>query len=165
RLALARAGLACPSAILADDRGAPRTPGDLIVSISHKENVAVALVARAGGAARIGVDVEHDRERRHDIATRVLTAAERSEIAGLADRQHAREVTVRFSAKEAVYKAIDPFVRRYVGFHEVEVTPHPDGTASVAPALAEGPFTIDATWRLFDGLILTTARVSPSGTS
>ena len=51
----------------------------------------------------------------------MLTEAEQAEIASLAERDRAREVTVRFSAKEAIYKAIDPFVRRYVGFQEVEV--------------------------------------------
>jgi 4'-phosphopantetheinyl transferase EntD len=162
RVALARAGLACPTALLADDRGAPRTPGDLLASVSHKESVAVALVAPADGTARIGVDVEDDRARKHDIARRVLTEAEQSEIAGLPDRDRAREVTVRFSAKEAIYKAIDPFVRRYVGFHEVAVTPLPGGDARVTPMLRpdEGPFDVAATWRKLDGMILTTARVT-----
>jgi 4'-phosphopantetheinyl transferase EntD len=167
RVALGRAGLACPMAILADERGAPRMPRDLLASVSHKESVAVALVARADGDARIGVDVEHDRDRKHDIAPRVLTEAEQAEIAGLSGRDRAREVTVRFSAKEAIYKAIDPFVRRYVGFQEVAVTPLPGGDASVIPMLRpdEGPFDVAATWRVFEGLILTTARVSLSGTS
>jgi 4'-phosphopantetheinyl transferase EntD len=163
RVALGRAGLACPSAILADERGAPRTPEDLLASVSHKDSVAVALVARAGGAARIGVDVEHDRERRHDIASRVLTDHEQAEIAGFSERDRTREVTVRFSAKEAIYKAIDPFLRRYVGFDEVAVTPLPGGEARVIPMLRadEGPFDVAATWRVIDGLILTTARVTP----
>jgi 4'-phosphopantetheinyl transferase EntD len=74
---------------------------------------------------------------------------------------------VRFSAKEAIYKALDPFVRRYVAFEEVQVSPRPGGDADVVATLrpAEGPFVIAATWRVLEGLVLTTARVSPSGTS
>jgi enterobactin synthetase component D len=168
REALARAGLACPSPVLADDRGAPRLPASVRGSISHKETIAVALVAPDGGA-RVGVDIEIDQARRHDISRRVLTAGERDEIAGLSERDRAREVLVRFSAKEAIYKALDPFVRRFVGFDEVQVSPLAGGSARVVSALrsGEGPFAIDVSWRRFDGLVLTTARVavSPSGTS
>jgi 4'-phosphopantetheinyl transferase EntD len=76
----------------------------------------------------------------------------------------AREVLLRFSAKEAIYKALDPFVRRYVGFLEVEVTPRPDGTADVRSQLPEASdgaraFAIDVRWQRFAGLVLTTARV------
>jgi phosphopantetheine--protein transferase-like protein len=113
------------------------------------------------------VDVETDVERKHDIARRVLTDAERDAIVGLDDRARARAITVRFSAKEAIYKALDPFVRRYVAFDEVAVSPLPGGDARVVATLraGEGPFAIAATWRVFDGLVLTTARVSRGGTS
>jgi enterobactin synthetase component D len=162
RLAVERAGLACPSPVLADDRGAPRMPAGLRASVSHKESVAVALVALAQGQARIGVDVEIDTARKHDITRRVLTVEEQVEIAALGPREHEREVLLRFSAKEAIYKALDPFVRRYVGFDEVAVTPLPGGSARVAATLrhGEGPFAFAVTWRIDDDRVLTTARVT-----
>ena len=40
------------------------------------------------------------------------------------------EVLLRFSLKEAIYKAAHPILQQYVGFQEAEVTPHSDGTAS-----------------------------------
>lgn len=160
RQALAREGLDAPP-VLADGRGAPMLPPGVAGSISHKEALAVALVAREG-PARVGVDVELDAPRRIDIASKVLTDAEARELATLDARARAREVLLRFSAKEAVYKALDPFVKRYVGFQEVAVSPRPDGGAAVEPRLraGEGPFAIDVRWRRFDGLILTTARVA-----
>jgi 4'-phosphopantetheinyl transferase EntD len=90
-----------------------------------------------------------------------LTGRELAEIAHLSGEERGREVLLRFSAKEAVYKAIDPFVRRYVGFLEVEVSPRPDGSAAFASLLpiGEGPFVVDVRWRRFDGVVLTTARV------
>ncbi|HMG57415.1 MAG TPA: 4'-phosphopantetheinyl transferase superfamily protein [Kofleriaceae bacterium] len=70
-----------------------------------------------------------------------------------------RGVTLRFSIKEAIYKAIDPYVRRYVGFTEVELELDPAGDAvAVTTAL---PFAIAATWREHAGHWLCTAHAVP----
>ncbi len=167
RTALRHAGFPAP-AVLSDDRGAPILPSGVVGSVSHKEHVAVALVARAqpGSTARIGVDVELDVSLRIDIARKVLTDDERAELAALAETERMAQVRLRFSAKEAIYKALDPFVRRYVGFHEVSVRPLPDGRSQVQTHLppTEGPFDVEVRWLRRDGLVLTTARVS-SGAS
>jgi enterobactin synthetase component D len=167
RTALLQMGLPAP-AILVDDRGAPILAPGVVGSVSHKEHVAVALVARAepGSTARIGVDVELDVSLRIDVSRKVLTDDERAELATLSEPERLAEVRLRFSAKEAIYKALDPFVRRYVGFHEVSVRPLPDGTSHVQLHLppAEGRFDVEVRWLRHDGLVLTTARVS-SGAS
>jgi len=161
RQALARLGIDAPP-VLPNDRKAPGLPAGIAASITHKEGVAAALVAREP-VAQVGVDLELVVPRTYDIARRVLTADELAEIASWSDADRDQEVLLRFSAKEAIYKALDPFVRRFVGFQEVSVRPRPDGGATVRAALArgEGPFTIDVTWRRFDGVVLTTARVQP----
>jgi 4'-phosphopantetheinyl transferase EntD len=169
REALVRVGIApdaAARAVLPNDRGAPDLPAGISGSITHKETVAAALVAFEPHA-RVGVDLEIDASRSTDIASHVLTADELAAIAHLADDERSREVLVRFSAKEAVYKAIDPFVRRYVEFREVEVFPHADGSARFVSRLppAEGPFAVEVRWRRFDGVILTTARVERAGAS
>jgi 4'-phosphopantetheinyl transferase EntD len=163
RLALERAGLDVPP-VRVDDRGAPALPHGIAGSISHKEELAVALVALEPGGARLGVDLEGDRPRPIDISARVLTPDELREISHLAPADREHEVLLRFSAKEAIYKALDPFVRRYVGFHEVSVSPRADGTAEVRPRLAEKTsFAIDVRWRRVEGAILTTARIERAG--
>jgi 4'-phosphopantetheinyl transferase EntD len=161
--ALERSGAAA-GAIFADDRGAPALPAGIVGSISHKNDLAVALVAR-GTSARVGVDIEADAARGRDIASIVLAADELAELASLASPERAREVLLRFSAKEAIYKAIDPFVRRYVAFREVSVSPRADGSAEVrlrlaAPAPA---LSIESRWTRRQGFVLTTARVTPIG--
>jgi enterobactin synthetase component D len=163
REALARAGVA-PVAVTSDARGAPVLPAGVAGSITHKEGLAAALVARES-SARVGVDVELDIVRAQDIASRVLTLDEIIEVAQLDASARAREVLLRFSAKEAVYKALDPFVHRYVGFREVAVSPLGDGTARVTAGLPghEGRFAIEVRWRRFDGIVLTTARVERAG--
>lgn len=134
--------------ILADDRGAPIVPAGFVASVSHKGRWAAALVAPDTGA-RIGLDLELAAPARQDIAPRILTARE---LAQLPDR--GRAVTLRFAIKEAIYKAVDPFVRRYVGFQEVELDFAGD-LVTVASAL---PFAIEAAWREVDGHWLATAR-------
>ncbi len=125
--------------ILADDRGAPILPEGLVGSISHKDCIAVALLADAADG-RVGVDVELDVDRPIDVARRVLTNAELDAIAGLDARARARAVLRRFSVKEAIYKAIDPFLRRYVGFREVEPdAADPRRFVFIAPAVAGEP--------------------------
>ncbi len=165
RRALGLAGLDAP-AVLADARGAPVFPPGIAGSISHKETLAVALVTGAAShnAWRVGVDVEVDAPRAVDIASRVLTDDEVSEVARVEGPSRAREVLVRFSAKEAIYKAIDPFVRRYVAFKEVAVTPLPGGAADVRLHLpaSEGTFEVEVRWLRWERFVLTTARVARS---
>jgi len=158
RQALTLAGIDAP-AVLPDERGAPVLPAGTVGSVSHKAALAVALVAR--GSARIGVDVELDGVLRQDISSHVLTDAEAAELAAFVGTARAREVVLRFSVKEAIYKALDPFVRRYVGFKEVSVKPLPDGRAAVASHLpaTEGRFAIAVRWIRWEQYVLATARV------
>jgi enterobactin synthetase component D len=137
------------SPILADDRGAPVLPAGWVGSVSHKGERGAALVAPVS-AARVGVDLELAQPSRQDIARYILTRREQ-ELLG--DR--GRGATLRFSIKEAIYKAIDPFVRRYVAFTEVELDVTDEGIALVTSRL---PFEIETTWQERAGFWLTTAR-------
>jgi len=141
-------------AIHANDRGAPQLPPGWVGSISHKRGLAVALAAPDRGWA-IGVDVELDAPPRSDISRRVLTPAELDQIAPLPPDERSRMIMLHFALKEAVYKAIDPYLRRYVGFLEVAVAPATDGTATVASDL---PVAVEAAWGRVEGLIVCTAR-------
>jgi enterobactin synthetase component D len=96
-------------------RGAPDLPAHLVGSISHKDTVAVGLVAHARGDA-VGVDVEIDRAPRTDIGRMILRDEERAEVEALSPDDRVLETLLRFSAKEALYKALDRYVGRYVGF-------------------------------------------------
>lgn len=136
-------------AIASDDRGAPVLPAGWVGSVSHKGARAAALIAAAGDGF-VGIDLEVAAAPRGDIARRILTAREQ---AALADR--GRAVTRSFAIKEAIYKAIDPYERRYVGFLEVELEFAADGGVAVRSPL---PYAIEATWREHAGHWLATAR-------
>ena len=167
RAALAAVGVEAPDPMLSTSRGAPLVPAGAVGSVSHKRNIAVALCARESRPhATIGVDVEDSRPLRTDIASRVLTAEELAIIPASGPERHA-SVLLRFSAKEAIYKAVDPWVRRFVGFHEASVACAPDGvlTGRLALAAGEGPFSVElhrARVEDEEGLILVAARVRPT---
>ena len=122
RLALHREGLTV-GPVLPGPRGAPhlRDLPAVSASLSHKESVAVALVEVHARGSRVGIDVELDRPLRFDLSKRVLTDEELAELGSLAPEARSGFVVRRFSAKEALYKAIDPFLQRYVGFREVRL--------------------------------------------
>jgi 4'-phosphopantetheinyl transferase EntD len=145
-----RAALGEDVEILSDDRGAPVLPTGWVGSLSHKGDLAAALVAPDAGA-RVGIDLEHARASTQPIERHVLGERERAVITGA-------RVTLAFAVKEAIYKAIDPFVRRYVAFTEVELSLGDAGVCEVTTAL---PFRIEAWWCEHEGYWLATAVVSP----
>jgi 4'-phosphopantetheinyl transferase EntD len=167
RLALGRAAAAlgaAAGALLPDAAGAPQLAAGLVGSVSHKTELAVALLDRADGWSR-GVDLEALAPPRERIARRVLTEAERAGVDALAPAARWEAILLRFSLKEALYKALHPFVRRYVGFLEAELAPEADGSCAAALRLTggEGPFVVEGRWLRRGDWLLTTCRVRRPG--
>lgn len=143
-------------AIVPDERGAPTLPAGYTGSVSHKGAHAAAIVApREGGL--VGLDLERAAPPRSDIAPRILTPRELAALPTADER--GRAVTLRFAIKEAIYKAIDPVVRRYVGFQEVEVdVAEARACCAVTSAF---PLAVEASWLEHAGHWLATARAVP----
>jgi len=127
-------------------RGAPVLSNGIRGSISHKRHVAVALVqtgpcSPVGG--RIGVDIEdlHPTRYKGRLAQRVLLEEEVDKLGSLESTGLTKdqEVLLAFSFKEAVYKAIDPFLERFVSFQEVVASFSPDGSCSARMVAPEFP--------------------------
>ncbi|MCB9662530.1 MAG: 4'-phosphopantetheinyl transferase superfamily protein [Alphaproteobacteria bacterium] len=148
--------------VLPDPRGTPTLEGDWVVSVSHKTTLAVGMAARAADGT-LGVDLEDRLPERLRIADRVLRPAELAALADLPPHRAWQALLLRFSLKESIYKALDPYVRRYVGFHEAEVDVGTDGRAGVFLHLAqgEGPFAVDARYTWLPGRVLTSVRIRP----
>jgi enterobactin synthetase component D len=173
RAALSDLSLDVPP-ILSTPRGAPLLPAGARGSISHKKGLVVALAARAGdgdGAWHIGIDLERIVPGHSGIARYVLRPEERARLPAGDDPRRVEELLFAFSAKEAIYKALDPFLGRYVSFHEVAVERRADGAASATlhlkggaagapPSEAPPRFDVDVRWLRHEDFIVTTARVS-----
>jgi enterobactin synthetase component D len=157
--------------ILRTARGAPVLPHAVAGSVSHKHDAALALMAprsavAAGGSLHVGVDLEHRPTARDlarpSIARRILTAWELDALSALdTDLLAQRErVILSFAIKEAVYKAIDPTVQRYVRFTEVALQFSDDGLVSVSlllPELTTGQIMVRAQYSLDERWIVATA--------
>jgi phosphopantetheine--protein transferase-like protein len=138
--------------LLHTGRGAPHLPAGIAGSISHKRRRAIAIAAAEPGL-HLGIDLEERPTvaslERPSIARRILTERELDALASLDALAHREATLLHFALKEAVYKAIDPTVHRYVRFTEVELDVHPDGRARVTLLLPEtviSPLHVDAHW-------------------
>jgi len=153
-----------PPQILSTERGAPDLGPRLVGSVSHKRTLAIGMVARPISGS-LGVDLEEYAPERPSIEEHILRPEERDDLSGLpADRKWIALV-LRFSIKESIYKALDPHVHRYVGFHEARVRPDLQGGADVDLFLknGEGPFEVDARYAWLSGRLVTSVRIRPGG--
>jgi 4'-phosphopantetheinyl transferase EntD len=165
--------------LLRTPRGAPTLPPAVRGSVSHKRTRAVAIAGPARAPdGHLGIDLEArpdpsrwsatdaaHRARGDALARRILTDRERvllhEDTGAAGDALRLREaLLVRFAIKEAVYKAIDPLVQRYVRFTEVEVDLARDDTARVRlllPELSDGRVEVTASWQCDDHWIVAIA--------
>jgi 4'-phosphopantetheinyl transferase EntD len=136
--------------ILRDHYGAPELPADITGSISHKDDLAVG-VAALDTRGRVGVDIERcTNKSAFQLQRRILTEGEKQRLGQLPTVSEEEEVLLRFSFKEAVYKAIHPVLQRSVEFTEVETDPLADGTAKLTFLLKTGEvFRYHASWQRY----------------
>ena len=183
---------AVPSAasapLLRGPRGGPVVHPSASGSISHKRTRAIAIAAPAFADAdvdrvrHVGIDLElrptaASLERmqgdpqggtHRSLAERILTAREQRALHGLDTFAHRDATLLRFALKEAVYKAIDPWVQRYVRFTEVELDLSPAGDAGIAvvtlllperpPLIVTAAWWRDETWITATAMSEHTAR-------
>ena len=117
-------------------------------------------------SGHIGVDIEKcHNNAAHKLQKRLLTGMEQETLGKLMLSQNLcignqdysiqselvsieEDVLLRFSFKEAFYKAINPYLQRFVKFSEAEIYPAADGTAIIRFCLdSAGEFRYKAEWR------------------
>jgi 4'-phosphopantetheinyl transferase EntD len=131
------AALGLPAAAIPRAGGrAPAWPAGVAGSITHARELAIAVVAAPGHARGIGIDLEAAGRVGTNLYHRLFTPAERAGI----EAAGAARATLLFSAKEAVYKAVNPIAGRYVGFLEAEVAVAGGVTEPASGAV--GSFTV-----------------------
>ncbi|MFN3671564.1 MAG: 4'-phosphopantetheinyl transferase [Bosea sp. (in: a-proteobacteria)] len=104
---------------MAPDRS-PIWPEGVLGSISHSGDIAIALAMPANAGRGVGVDIEKilNQTEAGEIANEAMTPRERHRFAGEAD---AFPVALAFSAKESLFKAVHPLLRRPISFHSAEL--------------------------------------------
>lgn len=108
--------------LIGDDR-APVWPQDLCGSITHSTGWAAAIVTSKQHWRGLGMDVEQvmSSERASRLAGEILTADEMQRMADGPEHQVALRVTLTFSLKEALFKALYPIMLKRFYFEHAEL--------------------------------------------
>ena len=106
-----------PSDILPNKDRSPKWPTNIVGSISHTSSEAIAVVASPHHHSALGVDIENwiELDVAQEIYSTILNDGE-IELARCSTMDFHRVLTLVFSAKESLYKALFPSVRKYFGF-------------------------------------------------
>jgi enterobactin synthetase component D len=107
---------------IGEDR-APVWPVDLCGSITHSTGWAAAIVGRKAQWRGLGLDTENllSPERAARLAGEILTADELAAMAAGPEEQIALRVTLTFSIKEALFKALYPIVQKRFYFEDAQL--------------------------------------------
>jgi len=97
----------------------PLWPNGYIGSISHDRIGAVAIANSTSKVRALGVDVEEWGRMKPEIAEKILHQNDLRDVPGLGQNEL---LTLIFSAKETLYKALYPIVQTYFGFDSASVT-------------------------------------------
>jgi enterobactin synthetase component D len=123
----ARAGLAQLTGTAAtpgsgEDR-APQWPTATLGSITHGSGWAGAVVGKRADWRGLGLDVERimPASRAERLVGEILTPAELLCLQGLTAEQRAQRISLTFSLKESLFKALYPQVLRHFYFQDAEL--------------------------------------------
>jgi enterobactin synthetase component D len=110
---------------VAQDRS-PCWPTGVVGSITHGAGWAAVIVAHSAEWRGLGLDVEKllPVARADRLAAEILTPRELEAYSGLEDAQRALRVTLTFSIKESLFKALYPLVKTRFYFQEAELIHH-----------------------------------------
>ena len=98
--------------------GAPRFPNNYIGSLTHSKDFAVCSRALSSDFLSIGIDIERlvDEKKMNTLEKMVLT---KKELLYLKKSENMlRDATIMFSAKESLYKLINPLAQCFINFQE-----------------------------------------------
>lgn len=103
--------------------GAPVWPAGVVGSLAHDELVAAAIVGSAAAFGGLGLDVEPAEPLDDALISTVATPNEQRAFGN-----DPLQGKVLFCVKEAVFKAVNPFDRRFLAFDDI-VVDHVSGLA------------------------------------
>ncbi|MFD8571757.1 4'-phosphopantetheinyl transferase [Streptomyces sp. NPDC059639] len=157
-----------PAPLLPGERGAPRWPDGMVGSMTHCAGHRAVAVADAGEVAALGIDAEPHAALPEGVLDRIARSEELAALRTLSGPTPTAWDRVLFSAKESVYKAWFPLVRRRLGWRDVSVTFAEEGAFTArfhvqGPELRGGPLTgFSGRWAVAEGTVLTGVVVDGS---
>lgn len=113
--------LGIPAVPARNDDRSPRWPEGIIGSITHDHHQAIAVVGNSSKVCRIGVDLESilSHSQSEVVKETTLTHQDEQYLGYMSDQR--RMITVIFSAKETLFKALYPEAGEYFDFKDAEL--------------------------------------------
>ena len=106
----------------ADETRAPVWPDDVTGSISHNDQVCIAVVADARSVPAVGIDIEEARPLEPELFPDICTLPERAWLSSQPEQDRGMLAKLIFSAKECTYKCQFTLSRTFLEFHDLEIT-------------------------------------------
>ena len=102
---------------------APKWPEGICGSITHGDGLAAAIAAPSQHWQSLGIDIERilPAARAQRLQQQLLTPAELASLEALSPEQKSLRITLSFSLKESLFKALNPLTGRYFYFHDAEI--------------------------------------------
>ncbi len=138
RKALARMGIDC-FPLLRGKRGQPMWPPGVIGSISHTDDHCAVTVAWRRQIQGLGVDIERIQRLDTSVRDYICTPQEVHWIRTLSTDQRDLGALLIFSAKECIFKCLQPLTGQWLEFKDVTVTFVPTVTKFQANVVAMRP--------------------------
>lgn len=118
----ALAALGIPAAPLPRcERRSPVWPKGFVGSITHCAGFCAAVAASDATALSLGLDAEANTPLDRELEAMICSPAEMLSFARLPSPAAGDWLKLAFSAKEAYYKCVDPILREFLDFRDVEV--------------------------------------------
>ncbi|MDP9940951.1 4'-phosphopantetheinyl transferase family protein [Ectopseudomonas alcaliphila] len=150
-----------------EDR-APQWPRGVVGSITHGDNWAAALVAARDQWRTVGMDVERllPAERAQRLQGEILTPAELQRLQALGEQARAARISLTFSLKESLFKALYPLTLTRFYFHDAELLEASQDSARLRLLIDLHPdwrtgAELDGQFALFDNKVLSLVAVAP----
>ncbi|CAA0115609.1 4'-phosphopantetheinyl transferase family protein [Zhongshania aliphaticivorans] len=108
--------------LIADANRCPLWPSTLVGSITHTNNYAACITANKADISAIGIDAQDilNEERAERLQSRIIDSAE-ARLISQNNLSPALGLSLCFSAKEAIYKALYPRIQQYFGFNAAKL--------------------------------------------
>lgn len=149
-----------------EDR-APQWPRGVVGSITHGDNWAAALVAPEDRWRALGLDVERllPAERAQRLQGEILTPAELQRLQDLDENARVLRITLTFSLKESLFKALYPLTLTRFYFHDAELLDVDDDSVRLRLLIDLHPdwrtgTELDGQFVLFDNKVLSLVAVA-----
>ena len=103
-----------------NEQGAPIWPAGVIGSITHTENFIGAVVESFDNLRGVGIDTEKILGPQSVVMVESLVATEEEKRKSLSFDPF-EYFTLIYSAKESIFKCLNPIIQKYIEFHDVTI--------------------------------------------